>query len=239
VSGWYPDPTGRFEYRYHNDRHWTSDVSTNGQRYVDPLPGPAAGPQQAVPSPPTGAGGNGLAVASMVCGIVALVIAWVPFFGIVGLAAAVVGLALGIPALRRSKPTGARRGAAITGIVTSSIGIVLGILGIVLAVFLVRAIDRFEDPGPTETAITSCAEEGTDVVATGELTNTSDRTRSYSVEVRLGVGNREWVQVDDVGPGETATFTARDFGAFTDGACDVVQVRGPVPFDLDPSIFEE
>jgi hypothetical protein len=175
----------------------------------------------------------------MVCGIVALVIAWVPFFGLVGLAAAVVGLALGIPALRRSKPTGARRGAAITGIVTSSIGIVLGILGIVLAVFLVRAIDRFEDPGPTETAITSCAEEGTDVVATGELTNTSDRTRSYSVEVRLGVGNREWVQVDDVGPGETVTFTARDFGAFTDGACDVVQVRGPVPFDLDPSIFEE
>ena len=192
-----------------------------------------------MPSAPAGDGGNGLAIASMVCGIVALVVAWIPFFGIIGLAAAVVGLAIGIPALRRSKPTGARRGAAITGIITSSIGIVLGILGIVLAVFLVRAIDRFEHPGPNDASITSCEEDGSDVVATGELTNTSDRTRSYSVEVRLGVGNREWVQVDDVAPGETATFVARDFGAFTDGACEIVQVRGPVPFDLDPSMFEE
>ncbi|MBA3281891.1 MAG: DUF2510 domain-containing protein, partial [Acidimicrobiia bacterium] len=23
VSGWYPDPTGRFEYRYHNGHAWT------------------------------------------------------------------------------------------------------------------------------------------------------------------------------------------------------------------------
>ena len=106
MSGWYPDPTGRFEYRYHNDRHWTADVSTNGQRYVDPLPTPVAGPATGIAAPaaapPPDGGGNGTAIASMVCGIVALVIAWLPFIGVIGLVAAVVGLALAIPALRRS-----------------------------------------------------------------------------------------------------------------------------------------
>ena len=175
----------------------------------------------------------------MVCGIVALVIAWIPFVGVVGLAAAVVGLALGIPALRRSRPTGTRRGAAITGIVTSSIGIVLGVLGIVFAVYLVRAIERFDDPGPHDASITSCTEDGTDVVATGEVTNRSDRSRDYTVEVRLGVGNRDWVRVDDVPAGATAEFTAREFGTFQDYACEIIQVRGPVPFGLDPNMFEE
>jgi hypothetical protein len=242
VSGWYPDPTGRFEYRYHNDRHWTSDVSTHGQRYVDPLPAPVTGSPSVPPPPPAplaSNGTNGSAIAAMVCGIVALVIAWIPFIGVIGLAAAIVGLALGIPALRRSKPTGIRRGAAITGIVTSSIGIVLGVLGIVFAVYLVRAIERFDDPGPHDASITSCTADGTDVVATGELTNRSNRSRDYSVEVRLGIGSRDWVRVEDVAAGATAEFTAREFGTFREGACEIVQVRGPVPFDLDPDMFEE
>ena len=243
MSGWYPDPTGRFEYRYHNDRHWTSDVATNGQRYLDPLPSPPIGPStgaSAAPAPThEGGGGNGMAVAAMVCGIVALVIAWIPFVGVLGLAAALTGLGLSVPAMRRSKPTGARRGAAITGLVTSSIAVVLGILGIVLTVYLVRAFERFDDPGPTSTQITSCTADGTDVVATGELTNRSDSTRDYTVEVRLATGSTEWVKVQDVPAGGSESFEAREFGTFREGACEVLRVRGPVPFDLDPSVFEE
>jgi hypothetical protein len=36
-EGWWPDPTGRFEYRYFNGRHWTLYVGRNGVRYEDPL----------------------------------------------------------------------------------------------------------------------------------------------------------------------------------------------------------
>ena len=220
MAGWYPDPTGRFEYRYHNDRHWTADVSTNGQRYVDPLPAPVAGRADTIAgpaaTPPQDGGGNGVAIASMVCGIVALVIAWLPFVGVIGLVAAVVGLGLAIPALRRSRPAGTRRGVAIAGLVTSAIGLILGVLGLVLTVYLVRAIERFDDPGPHDATITSCTEDGSDVVATGEITNRSDRPRDYTVEVRLGFGDRDWVRVDDVEPGETATFTARELGTFRD-----------------------
>ena len=41
--GWFPDPLERYEHRYFNGSSWTSDVSTGGQRSVDPLgthPGP-------------------------------------------------------------------------------------------------------------------------------------------------------------------------------------------------------
>ena len=52
---------------------------------------------------PSAGGSNGMAVAAMVCGIVAVATAWVPLFGILGLIAAIVALALGIPALADRK----------------------------------------------------------------------------------------------------------------------------------------
>ena len=45
ASGWYPDPTGRFDLRFHNGCDWTADVARDGERFVDPAgigPGPAA-----------------------------------------------------------------------------------------------------------------------------------------------------------------------------------------------------
>jgi len=59
VSGWYPDPTGRFEYRYFNGRDWTTDVSTGGRRFIDPLDG-----RSPTPTPtPVAQGSNGIALA--------------------------------------------------------------------------------------------------------------------------------------------------------------------------------
>ena len=78
MSGWYPDPTGRFEYRYHNDQVWTADVSSSGQRFVDPLPTSLRLDAD---------GRNGLAVAGMVCGIAAVATTWIPFVVVVGVIA--------------------------------------------------------------------------------------------------------------------------------------------------------
>jgi hypothetical protein len=244
VSGWYPDPTGRFEYRFHNDVHWTADVASNGQRYVDPLPPPgtntlSAPPPPAGAPPPSGGANNGIAIAAMVCGIVAVTTAWIPFLGIVGLIAGIVALALGIPALSRSRATGRRRGPAIAGIVTGAIGIVLGVLGIVLTVALYRAVERFDDPGPVRASLTDCREDGGDLVAEGQLENLSSTTRDYSVLVRLGPGARDRVEIDDVAPGATATFVARDRAEGGGPDCRIVSVDGPIPFGLDPDLFED
>ena len=83
MSGWYPDPTGRFEYRYHNDEEWTADVrvrrpAVRRSRSAGADVGPVAR-------------GNGLAVAGMVCGIVGRGVAWVPFVAVLGLITAIVG----------------------------------------------------------------------------------------------------------------------------------------------------
>jgi hypothetical protein len=234
VSGWYPDPTGRFEYRYHNDQVWTADVSSSGQRFVDPLPTSQG------PSSPTKR--NGLAVAGMVCGIAALATTWIPFVVVVGVISAMVGLGLSISGLARSRATGSGRGFAIAGIVTSSCALALAAVGIVLTFVLARAVERYEEPGPHDVRITDCRTADGEIVATGEIANRSDKERSYTVLVELGARGRDSVLVEDVPAGESARFEARDQGSGTvldeDPECRIESVNGPPPFGLDPDLFE-
>ena len=245
MSGWYPDPTGRFEYRYHNGQAWTTDVSVGGQRYVDPVPTlpPPGVPFPAEPGqqPPIHRAGNGIALAGMICGIVGLVIAWVPFLGLLGIVASIVGLSLSIPGLRRSKGSGERRSFAVTGIITSVLGLLAGVLGIVLTVVTFRAVQRFESPGALDRTIESCRVENGYLVARGTVSNLSSSQRDYTVLVRLDLDDHR-VEVDDVAPGESGAFVVRSERASYDegdtGTCDIVEVNGPVPFGLDPELFD-
>ena len=41
---WFPDPTGRFEYRYWDGMAWTADVATGGMETTDPSPVEAGPP---------------------------------------------------------------------------------------------------------------------------------------------------------------------------------------------------
>jgi Domain of unknown function (DUF4190) len=132
------------------------------QQYGPPSYGPPAGP------PPKQ--GAGLAIASMVLGIIALLLSWIPIINNVAAIIAVVGLGLGIPALIRARRgTHNGTGMAITGLVTSVLAIVLVILTQML---FVKAIDEVEnsineglaevetaplDPG-TEEAVAETAE---------------------------------------------------------------------------------
>ncbi|WP_157944151.1 DUF4190 domain-containing protein [Blastococcus atacamensis] len=88
------------------------------QQYAPPPPPPVQ-PTQPVKS-------SGLAVAALVLGIIALVLSWVPIINNMAAVLAVVGLALGIPALVQARK-GARsgKGMAIAGVVTSVVAIVV------------------------------------------------------------------------------------------------------------------
>ena len=72
---------------------------------------------------------NGLAVASLVLGILSIVFVWIPFVGLISWILAPVGLVLGLVAL--SKPVG--RGMAIAGTVCSGVGL-LGCIGWVVLI---------------------------------------------------------------------------------------------------------
>lgn len=73
--------------------------------------------------------GNGLATASLVLGILALIFVWIPLVGLIAWILAPLGLVLGLVAL--SKPTG--RGMAIAGTVCSGIAL----LGCFAWIFLI------------------------------------------------------------------------------------------------------
>jgi hypothetical protein len=81
------------------------------------------GPPPGYPLPKKGAG---LAIASMVLGIIALLLSWVPIINNFAAVLAVVGLGLGVPAfLRARRGTHGGTGMSITGLVTSIVAIVV------------------------------------------------------------------------------------------------------------------
>lgn len=92
-----------------------------------PVPTPTPPAEPAAPAPVSPTPTNGLAVAALVTGIVAVITGWVPFWGLlVGVAAVVLGI-LGL-----KKATG--KGMAIAGLVTGAVGALWGLLVSVLFV---------------------------------------------------------------------------------------------------------
>jgi hypothetical protein len=234
AADWYPDPLGRYENRYFNGREWTSDVSVGGERFVDPW-GVTPGPMREA-----GRTGTGLATASMVIGIIAIAISWMPFVVVLGVVAAIVALVLGTVALRRARHSGSGRSFAVVGLATGATALVAAVVGVILSVVVVDAYDAYLNPRPHEVTLLAdtCKLVGNRAEVTGELTNTGDRTADYSVLVgfvRPGTDNANRsrrVAVRDVEPGGTHTFEVQipvDLDAVD---CIVLQVNGPLPFGV-------
>jgi len=247
---WLPDPTGRYEFRWHNGTAWTADVSVHGNRFVDPAgAGPAAAGAMAPPapqpgwppvaarSPVPGAPGAGMAIASFVLGISSLIIGLLPFVVLLAFAGAVIGLVLGIRVLRtkgdRPPP---RAGLATAGVVLSSLAFVTCAIGVALTVQVIRAIKELREAGPHEVSLTRCQQDGRLADVRGTITNLDEVTNSYVVAVELSHGDGVLavlsVHVDDVTPGGTEPFSTSEF-LDEEGSleCRIVEVRGPSLLD--------
>ena len=74
-----------------------------------------------------------MGIASLVLGIVSLVIGFVPFCGIIALVPAVIGLILGIIDTAKKSREGAKKGQAITGLTLSAIAIMIIIFWTIIA----------------------------------------------------------------------------------------------------------
>ncbi len=110
--------------------------------------------------------GAGLAIASMVLGIIALLLSWVPIINNVAAVLAVIGLGLGIPALLRSRRgTHGGKGLAITGLVTSVVAIALVIATQAFYTAVIDEVERSLDEeltsAPADTATADLAEPAT------------------------------------------------------------------------------
>jgi hypothetical protein len=82
-------------------------------------------PQQAYPAQPS----NGLAVASMVLGIVGLVFAFIPFIGVIAWPLVILGIIFGgIGISKANEVPGAPKGMAIAGLTCSIVGLLICII---------------------------------------------------------------------------------------------------------------
>ncbi len=231
-AGWYTDPYGRFDLRYHNGSAWTADVSVVGDRFVDPM-GTTPAPGDSAPNP--------RATTSMVLGIVAICIGWFPYVAVAGVICAVLAIGLGLSARRRGGGPGSPgSNRARVGITTGVVGLVVAMIGLAFTVVVVRAIDRYTDPEPNEAVVTSCITDGEGMVSvTGELTNLGADGADFTVRVavmRAGTDNVHRtvsIELDDVEPTATVAFETKVAVALAEIDCAVHDVDGPLPFGLD------
>lgn len=248
MPGWYPDPSGRFEVRYHNGLAWTADVSTDGERYVDPLGtappvsgGAAAGPHGH--GAPTGhdgtAGRNGPAIAALVLGIVSIAVGWLPFVVAVGAVAAVLAIVFGVVGRRRSGRHGPGAGAALAGLVTGSIGVLVCVGGVLFTMAFLRELDAYSNPAPHAVEIDRCTVSGSEASAAGRITNLGSEPSGFSLLVdfvRPNTDNpdrRARVVVDDIPPGGSAPFEVTRPVSLDEVDCVIARVDGPLPFGVE------
>lgn len=233
--GWYPDPSGRFEHRYHDGDRWTADVATGGQRYVD---APGAGPATTVPAGNPRPGGNGMAIAALTCGLVGIALAWVPVLFVVGAVLAVLAIVFGVIGLGRARTRGHGRGFAVAGLVTGVAGIALAAVGAWFTVAVFRAVDRYESPQEHAIGAVTCEVDDGRVVGRGTIEHLGETATDFTltIEVRrpssgLVLGTSQ-VRVLDIDPGESREFRFSRRTDATTAACEVVRVRGPLPFGV-------
>ncbi len=212
--GWYPDPSGQHDLRYHNGASWTGDVSDDGVRLVSPLG--AANDEKS-------------ATVALVLGIVSLCTGWIPFVSVVAFGVGVAAVVLGFR--RRRFPTA--RSTANAAIVTGSVGLAFTVLGTWLTFVVVDAVSRFEDPGAYRVDGPVCTEVDGVTRASGAITNLEEGRRSYTIEVTFGDGRSGSIELDDVEPGDTASFIVDEDLRFDELTCTVTAVNGPRPFGID------
>ncbi len=74
--------------------------------------------------------GNGLAVAGLVLGILAIVLCWVP---VIDQIVAILGIIFGAIGIGTANRVGKGKGMAVTGLITGIIGLLLGVVLILAA----------------------------------------------------------------------------------------------------------
>jgi hypothetical protein len=174
----------------------------------------------------------------MVCGIVSVVLGWVPVVFAIAAVLAVLAVIFGIVGLRRARETGRRRGFAIAGIVTGAVGILAAIVGLIFTIAVFRAIDRYENPPESSSSIESCEIEAGRARAEGELRNDGARSSRFTVyvEFRALPSGRTFerpASVPSTAPGGTARFTVTQRLSAEFVECEIKSVHGPLPFGIE------
>lgn len=233
APGWRPDPSGRHDFRWFNGDVFTADVADDGTRGFDP---------DLTPSPSVERGsGRAAALTSLTLAVVAVTISWMPFLVVLGVAAALSAIVLGILAAARLQPgPGSGRRIAAAGITCAVVALGLSGIGVSSSRSVLDQLRSTREPGEHVVRVVGCVvdTEGR-AVATGEIRNSDESPRSYVITVAFGDATRDFAdrsaRVPVVDPGETARFEVTTSAGRTPGdelTCRIDQVSSPT-FRLD------
>jgi hypothetical protein len=84
---------------------------------------------------------NRIAIAAGVCGIIAVVLCWIPFIDYCSIALGTLAIIFGSIGLRRADAYGSGRGMAITGIVCGIVGMAIAFLFLLLIFAVVSSVN--------------------------------------------------------------------------------------------------
>ena len=141
--------------------------------------------------------GNGLAVAALVLGIIALVFCWIPFLNVLSIILGLIGLGLGVPELvgaLRGRRSG--KGMAITGVILSVVAI---IVAIAISAAATVAVDDALSGTDVSTSTDSGSSAGTG--GSGDKAASADGVYAYGDTVTFEDGSTLTVEAP-VKPGE-------------------------------------
>lgn len=229
-SGWQPDPTGRYEYRWHNGHGWTGDVAVGGRHFVDPLGASALTVRRA---------GRRPAIVGLVIGLCSLAVAWLPLLFAASIVGGVVASLLAGVALRRAGSDQSTRSLARGAFAASAVALALSVVG---AFLTVRFSDDFIglaspiDPDDYRATVTECASDGNLIIVRGAIENLGTEERDFELTVSAvdATGaevDRSRTTVRDVTPGERGDFVASGTaGHVAPLTCSVDEVTTPSPF---------
>lgn len=227
--GWYPDPTGRYEYRWHNGIAWTGDVAVDGRHFVDALGGQGVVAQRR---------GRRTAVGALVISLCSLAVAWLPVLFVLSVAGAIVALVLGGVAMRRASGDAGTRGLAKGSLAVAAAALSLSVVGAFLTVQLGDELAALveQEPGEYEIVIDECSSDGSLLIARGTVDNLDESERHYDVTVSISDATgaevaRGTTSVLNVAPSGSAEFTFSDTADHEgDVTCDIVAVTGRALF---------
>ena len=157
---------------------------------------------------------NGLAIASMVVGIVAAVLVPTVLLTFVTFVPGIAAIVLGVFGLRRAKQQspGPGRAQAILGIVTGSIGVLGSVVAFAIVALFVASSDfaiidtEPASPDDFELSDRSCGVDGGQAVAGGVLTNAAEQEHGFVITVSFtdrdrGLGSASDELAADLAPG--------------------------------------
>ncbi len=73
---------------------------------------------------------NSMAIASLVCGIIAIILFWIPYVNIASLVLSIIGIVCGATGMKKARLSGTGNGMAVAGLVISIIALVFSAIGL-------------------------------------------------------------------------------------------------------------